>query len=123
MRRTPLVLGLFYLAACSPAAEPELSPLAQEGKQLYDNVCIACHHGNPNKDGAIGPANAGASLELLEAKIVRGEYPPGYVPKRPGSAAMPRLPGLAKDLPALAAYMAEVEEPAPDASGDEEEDG
>ena len=37
-----------------------------------------------------------------------GEYPPGYTPKRPGSNAMPRLPELEKDLPALAAYLAET---------------
>ena len=38
------------------------------------------------EDGSVGPAVAGASRELIEAKVLRGEYPPGYTPKRPGGA-------------------------------------
>jgi len=59
-----------------------------------------------------GPAIAGASEELLLARVVRGEYPPGYVPKRPDSGAMARFPQLEGQIPALAAYLAAVEEPA-----------
>jgi mono/diheme cytochrome c family protein len=98
------ILGL----ACSPANDHELSAQAREGEKIYQNVCIACHNGNPNLDGALGPANAGASAELLTAKVLRGEYPPGYAPKRPGSNAMPRFEHLAGQIPALAAYLAEV---------------
>jgi mono/diheme cytochrome c family protein len=96
--------------ACSPA-DDKLSPLALEGEKVYQNVCIACHNGNPNLDGALGPANAGSSQELLEAKVLRGEYPPGYTPKRPGSTTMPRFEFLADKIPAIAAYLGEVAEP------------
>ncbi len=65
-------------------------------------------------DGAIGPANAGASEELLSAKVLRGEYPTGYTPKRPGSTTMPRFEYLADKIPALAAYLAEVKTTTPE---------
>jgi mono/diheme cytochrome c family protein len=96
--------------ACTPADDGHFSELAREGEKVYQNVCIACHNGNPNLDGAIGPANAGASAELLTAKVLRGEYPPGYAPKRPGSTTMPRFEYLANKIPALAAYLTEVKE-------------
>src|SRR5262245_43635855 len=95
-------LGLLALA-CSPSDEPKLSDLARQGEKVYQNVCIACHNGNPNFDGALGPANAGSSAQLLEAKVLRSEYPPGYTPKRPGSNTMPRFEYLADKIPALAA--------------------
>jgi mono/diheme cytochrome c family protein len=94
-------------AACSDAHQPELSPLAQEGRRVYQNVCIACHNGDPNQDGSAGPAIAGSSRELIEARVLRAEYPPGYTPKRRGHV-MPRLPYLADKIDALAAYLAEV---------------
>jgi mono/diheme cytochrome c family protein len=94
--------------ACTRADDGHLSELAHEGEKIYQNVCIACHNGNPNLDGALGPANAGASTDLLTAKVLRGEYPPGYTPKRPGSTTMPRFEYLADKIPALAAYLAEV---------------
>ncbi|MBB83009.1 MAG: cytochrome C [Deltaproteobacteria bacterium] len=59
---------------------------------------------NPAIDGALGPAVAGSSLELLEARVMRGEYPPGYEPKR-GSRVMIALPHLAPRIPELAAYL------------------
>lgn len=89
--------------------DASLSPQAREGKRIYQNVCIACHNGNPNRDGSPGPAIAGASRELLEARVIRGEYPPGYTPKRP-TAAMPRFDYLADQIDVLAAYLAEVDE-------------
>lgn len=110
-----LALGAASAAvACAPDEKrAPLSELARRGEQVYQNVCIACHHANPNLDGALGPANAGASEALLAAKTLRGEYPPGYTPKRPGSNAMPRFEYLEKDIPALAAYLAEVQESGP----------
>lgn len=114
----PIAALASFIAACSALAcsggdTGELSPLAQEGKDIYESVCIACHHGNPNLDGAVGPANAGASEELLAAKIVHGKYPDGYTPKRPESNAMAVFPYLEPKIPALAAYLAEVEEGTP----------
>lgn len=85
----------------------ELSPAAQRGRQAYRNVCIACHHGDPARDGALGPAIAGASRELLFARVIEGTYPEGYEPKRP-SQAMPRYPYVEDQIDDLAAYLAEV---------------
>lgn len=97
------------VVACTPdAGDPGLSELAQRGKTVYANVCIACHNANPAVDGSVGPAVAGASEALLTAKVLHGEYPPGYTPKRPGSAAMPVFPYLAEQIPALTAYLAEA---------------
>ena len=110
-RRARCLAAIALLAlACTPP-DDHLSDLAREGEKVYQNVCIACHNGNPNLDGALGPANAGASVELLSAKMLRGEYPPGYTPKRPGSNAMPHFESLADKIPALAAYLGEVAEP------------
>jgi mono/diheme cytochrome c family protein len=110
MRFHALAAIFLFTLACAPADDHKLSELAREGEKIYQNVCIACHNGNPNLDGALGPANAGSSVELLTAKVLHGEYPPGYVPKRPGSAAMPHFEYLADKIPALAAYLGEVAE-------------
>jgi mono/diheme cytochrome c family protein len=78
--------------------------LVTGGRQVYLAQCIQCHNANPAIPGPVGPAVKGASRELLEAKIVRGEYPPGYRPQRP-TKVMPPQPTLAPDIPALAAYL------------------
>jgi mono/diheme cytochrome c family protein len=102
--------------ACSDAPETRNpSPLVEQGRRVYQNVCIACHAGDPTQDGAVGPAIAGASRELLEARVVRGEYPPGYTPKRAGNA-MPRFEYLADQIDALAAYLAAAAETGPTAA-------
>jgi len=59
---------------------------------------------DPRTDGALGPAVAGASLELLEARVVLGEYPEGYAPKRDTRVMVP-MPHLKAKLPELAAYL------------------
>ena len=89
------------LAGCERAA---LSPQAERGRQVYVSQCTACHAFDPTQPGAVGPAVKGASRDLLEAKILRGTYPPGYTPKRP-TAVMPPQPQLAPDIDALAAYL------------------
>ncbi len=98
-------LGLLVaVAGCSPAG-PELSEAAMRGQATYFTVCIACHNAKPSLDG-LGPPIAGSSRELLEARVVRGVYPPGYQPKRK-SQAMPVFPHLAGNIDDLAAYLAE----------------
>jgi mono/diheme cytochrome c family protein len=89
---------------CS-AGGPELSEAAERGKATYFSVCIACHNAKPTLD-ALGPPIAGASREVLEARVVHGTYPPGYEPKRK-SQAMPAFPHLAPNIDDLAAYLAE----------------
>lgn len=94
-----------------PAAAPVPTPAAGDaarGRQVYLSVCTACHNADPTRDGSVGPASAGASRELLEAKLLRGEYPPGYVPKRP-SRIMPQFQNLAGSLDDLAAFLADAQ--------------
>jgi mono/diheme cytochrome c family protein len=89
------------LGACQRAP---LSPEAERGRQVYVSQCTACHAFDPAQAGAVGPAVKGASRDLLEAKTLRGTYPPGYTPKRPTSV-MPPQPQLASEIDALAAYL------------------
>jgi len=95
-------------SACSQqeGAAPQLSEAAQRGKAVYNGVCIACHNADPALDGSLGPANAHASRALVESKVLRGEYPPGYAPKRP-SRAMPAFPHLADKVDDLTAWLTE----------------
>jgi mono/diheme cytochrome c family protein len=104
--RFALALLALAAAACSDS-EPALSQEAQRGRAAWLASCTACHAADPNLDGALGPAVAGSSRELLEARVLRAEYPPGYVPKRE-TRAMVALPHLAGELDALAAYLAEA---------------
>lgn len=95
-----VALGL----GCSSGGQ--LSQAAQRGRSTYLSVCIACHNQDPALDGAIGPAIAGASQELLEARVVHATYPPGYAPKR-SSSAMPTFPQLAGQIDDLHAFLSE----------------
>ena len=78
--------------------------MIEAGRSVYNANCIACHSLDPTKDGALGPAVAGASLDLLEARVIRAEYPEGYEPKR-ATRVMVALPHLETRLPELAAYL------------------
>jgi mono/diheme cytochrome c family protein len=94
--------------ACGGADDgPALDEAATRGRTVYENVCTACHNRNPRENGALGPAIAGASLELLEAKVLRAEYPPGYAPRLP-STTMPKYEYLAESLGDVAAYLATI---------------
>ncbi len=93
----------------TPAPEPVADTrtpeeLVKAGRGTYNANCIACHNMDPTKDGALGPAVAGASFELLEARVIRGEYPAGYGPKR-DTKVMIALPHLKAKLPEIAAYL------------------
>jgi mono/diheme cytochrome c family protein len=92
------------LLALSGCTQEKLGPEAERGRQVYLSQCTACHAVDPGLPGPVGPEVKGASRELLEAKILRGTYPPGYKPKRPTSV-MPPQPQVANDIPALAAYL------------------
>ena len=89
------------LGACEGA---KLNPEAERGRQVYVSQCTACHAFDPSQPGPVGPEIKGSSRELLETKVVRGSYPPGYRPKRP-TAVMPPQPQLARDIDVLAAYL------------------
>ena len=105
-----LVAGglLFSLSACGGEAEDPATELARKGRGTFESVCTACHARDPSQPGPVGPEIAGASLELLQAKVLRNEYPPGYVPKRDTQAMAPLL-YLESELPALEAYLATFE--------------
>ena len=110
MRQRALALAALAAAlACGSEGEPApgADAAAARGKLDYANVCTACHAADPRQAGVLGPELAGASRELIEAKVLRNEYPPGYAPKRPG-ATMPKYEYLAASLPDLAAYLASV---------------
>lgn len=102
----------------APTATPPTAPpppdsrspeeLIAAGRGTYNGNCIACHAMDPKVDGALGPAVAGASIELLEARVLRAEYPAGYVPKRATRAMIP-MPHLEAKLPELAAYLGSLE--------------
>lgn len=94
------------LLGCPGGESVPLSEAAQRGRSVYMNVCVACHSANPGKDGAIGPNLAGATRELLEWRVVKGQYPPGYTPKQ-ATGVMPAFPHLAADVDALYAFIRE----------------
>ena len=73
------------LAGCSGQGG-SLSPEAERGRQIYTAQCTSCHSNDPAQNGPIGPAVKGSSRELIEARVVRGVYPPGYTPKRPSAS-------------------------------------
>jgi mono/diheme cytochrome c family protein len=93
-------------SGCGGDSGPETA--VERGRRLYLANCTACHNTNPKLAGGIGPALAGASEELVHAKVMTGEYPPGYTPKRSTRAMVP-LPHLEEDIPAIAAYLQSVE--------------
>ena len=92
------------LLALGGCGAPAKDPVVERGRQVYIAQCTSCHAMDPSQAGALGPAIKGSSRELLEARLLRGAYPPGYTPKR-ASKVMPPQPHLANDVGALAAYL------------------
>jgi mono/diheme cytochrome c family protein len=95
-------------SATAPASVPASSaPSAERGRQIYVAQCGACHHPtDPGKPGSLAPEIKGAGRELIEARVVRGGYPPGYRPKRETKIMQP-LPGLVSEVDSLAAFLRE----------------
>jgi mono/diheme cytochrome c family protein len=79
-----LILGM-EAARRGREPAPPMDDVAM-GRDLYRAVCQQCHNPDPRLDSTTGspqgPAIAGSSLELLKARVLRAEYPPGYQPKR-----------------------------------------
>ncbi len=109
MRRDNGRFGLALIAiaamACAGESEESGDPAVARGKKIYRNICVVCHNADPNQPGPLGPDIAGASLELLEARLLRGEYPAGYTPKR-NTLQMPRFEFLEPNLDDIAAFLA-----------------
>jgi len=101
--RPLLLLAAAAALACSGGSGSE-DPLVAAGRSVYMSNCVVCHASDPMREGAVGPAVAGSSRALLEARLLRGEYPPGYTPKR-DSQAMAAMPYLEEDIDALTAFL------------------
>jgi len=107
MQRTRgALLVLIGFAGAVVACNGELSP-AELGRRTYLGRCAQCHHPNPQLAGTLGPATAGSSRALIEARVLRATYPDGYTPQR-NTQAMPAQPDLASEIDNLAAYLASV---------------
>ena len=102
--RGALLAWVALAVAVGGCSDASLSPLAERGRQTYLAHCIACHNTDPAQPGPVGPALKGSSRELLEAKVLKGSYPPGYAPKRPTTVMVP-IPAVAPEIPALAEYL------------------
>lgn len=103
-----VILSLFILGACTkkeaPSSSKEPPSLYDQGKVAYMANCIACHNVSPKQAGSVGPDIYGSSLELVEAKVLRNEYPPGYSPKRP-TKLMIAIPSLKDQIPAIKEFL------------------
>jgi predicted CxxxxCH...CXXCH cytochrome family protein len=107
-KRILTALSLAALIACSKEGE-ETAKAAKDpdwarGRAVFVANCVACHNNDPSKDGPIGPAIKGSSKELIEARVLKAGYPPGYKPKRQ-TKVMPQFPFLKDEIPYLAAYL------------------
>ncbi len=87
------------LAAAACGGSKERTP-AEAGRIVYMTNCVVCHNANPSLAGTQGPPIAGSSKELLQARVLTLQYPPGYTPKRRTHAmrAFPQLKGKIDDL-------------------------
>jgi mono/diheme cytochrome c family protein len=108
MRWIPALLFIFALAGCDKKSDAPTKTAAagdpNRGRAIYLSNCAACHNPDPSKDGSVGPAIKSASRELIEARVMRASYPPGYKPKR-NTTAMPAQPYLEKSMPDLVAFL------------------
>lgn len=86
--------------------------LIQRGRAVYLSQCSACHNADPRKVGVLAPEIHDSSMELLTARVLRGEYPAGYQSKmlKRGQTPtlMPAMPFLQADIPAIFAFLQAV---------------
>ena len=107
-----LILGAFtgslLFSSLSFSADQET---IDRGRRLYLSNCIQCHNRDPNLNGSIGPVMVDAPLSVMTSMVMTGKYPEvlpeGFVPKRKTSA-MRKITKLAKDIPAIHAYVQSV---------------
>ena len=97
------MLSIECWTACNKK-DAAISDPVSTGRTLYAVHCTACHNPDPTHDGSLGPAIKGSALELVQARVMRGEYPAGYTPKR-STHIMMKLPLGEKEVEALHAYL------------------
>ena len=76
----------------------------EKGRMVYFANCVSCHNNNPKKPGSIGPVVYGVPIDVLPQKILSGEYPENYRPKRT-SKIMPLMPHLNSEISNLYAFI------------------
>jgi len=110
-RLSPAIFALLLAqTGCGKAAPPLTGAAAVQqalidrGKMVYLTNCTACHNSDPKNAGALGPEVYGSSEELLHSRIMTGNYPANYKPKR-ASGVMRSLPHLQNDIKALHAFL------------------
>jgi mono/diheme cytochrome c family protein len=101
-----LAVALAMLGIISSGCRTSLRTLTplQRGEVLYRTNCASCHGHDPNRPGALGPAIAGSSRALIEARVLHRAYPAGYQPKR-NTHLMQPMPWMAAHIDDLAAYL------------------
>ena len=99
-----LFLGTPWIGCTKSGPTSPADELVARGRVVYQTNCIACHNTNPHKPGTLGPEIFGSALDLVEARVMRGQYPPGYTPKRQTHQMVP-IPQLKADIPALHAFL------------------
>ena len=97
------LIAALVLNACGKKEEGPETP-ATRGRRVYMTYCVVCHNADPSKDGTTGPALAGSSQELLQARVLSQNYPPGYKPKRP-TKTMPVYPQVKTRIADLNAFL------------------
>lgn len=107
---TLLILSVGCTRQGGAPGETKPVDLVEQGRSVYLSACTACHNVDPTKDGSLGPAIAGSSLELIEHRLISGDYPANYKPKRE-TRIMVKLPHLKNEIPALHAYLGSLVKP------------
>jgi len=90
--------------ACNKKEAAGGDPEVAAGRSLFLAHCISCHNVDPSRDGSLGPAIKGSPLELVQARVLRGEYPPGYAPKRT-THIMVKLPLTEEDVAKIHKFL------------------
>ena len=100
-----LVGALLVLTACGGETDSSVDPAVARGQMIYRNICVVCHNADPNQPGILGPPIAQSTRALLEAKVLRGEYPKDYTPAL-DTHQMPQFEYLEPNLDDLEAFLA-----------------
>ena len=98
------------LAACGGGTGPPSEAAVNRGRVVWVTRCTSCHNTDPTKAGTLGPPVAGSSRALVEARVLRVAYPPGYRPKRTTTLMQP-MPELAGSIDDVTAFLATAKAP------------